>query len=309
GGAAKQWYTGLDEATKADWALVKAAFNIRWPPISIAAKLTEEYVKELLECRLADATLGSKECVADREVWTHIAWVDKMAMFASGADVLSSKTYILQVKKALPGTIRDKLADSYTNWTTFLDDVPTAPATSSRHFANITNEAPLAVNNAYSSGRPPANVNAKGPGRVVCTNATITLQRITETLATIASTLDTPGANTTPPNHDADPTGDSNHWAPPQRPALQSQATTWATITRANVPASRVFNPGASDRHTRLQQRVICDSRIVTFEYLTADPSTPQDTTTLGLLALRTKVNNILTTADTETNAPGKTLI
>ncbi|KAG6863226.1 hypothetical protein C0991_007320, partial [Blastosporella zonata] len=200
GGAAERWYTGLDEATKADWALVEAAFNVRWPPISIAAKSTEEYVEELLECRLADATLGSKECVADREVWTHIAWADKMAMFTSGADVLSSKTYISQVKKALPGTIRDKLADSYTNWTTFLDDVrnididyikgkaddarkllesftlriqrmdrptATAPATSSRHFANITNEAPLAVNNAYSSGRPPANVNAKGPGRVV----------------------------------------------------------------------------------------------------------------------------------------------
>ncbi|KAG6852381.1 hypothetical protein C0991_012561 [Blastosporella zonata] len=111
-----------------------------------------------------------------------------------------------------------------------------------------------------------------------CADTTVTLQKITETLATICR-------------------------------AIPSQAATWASVARANIPASRVFNPDASDRHTRLQQRVIRDSRIVTFEHLTADPSAPQDTSTPGLLALRTKINETLATADTETDTPDKTLV
>ncbi|KAG6863929.1 hypothetical protein C0991_001912 [Blastosporella zonata] len=200
GGAAERWYTGLDETTKADWALVEDAFNLRWPPVSIAAKSTEEYVEELLGCRLADDRLGVKEHVADREVWSHVAWADKMGMFATGADVVGSKTYIPQVKKTLPGTIRDRLADSYSNWTSFLDDVrcididyikgkaddarklldsvamcvqrmdrPTTitPATSSRHLTSITSEAAPTPTYSYSGGRTGIASSTRRPGRVV----------------------------------------------------------------------------------------------------------------------------------------------
>ncbi|KAG6851949.1 hypothetical protein C0991_004647, partial [Blastosporella zonata] len=123
GGAAETWYTGLPKETKADWSLVKVVFNARWPPVKVASKSTEEFKGELLGCMLLEETLGLKERVADREVWSHIAWADNIGIFAVGADIMNSKTYIGQVKKALPGIIRDKLADFYPNWTTFLDNV------------------------------------------------------------------------------------------------------------------------------------------------------------------------------------------
>ncbi|KAG6838971.1 hypothetical protein C0991_006930 [Blastosporella zonata] len=199
GGAAEVWYTGLPEDTKANWSLVEAAFNARWPPVKIAAKLTEEFEGELLGCVLLEEVLGLKECVADREVWSHIAWADRIGILAAGADILGSKTYIGQVKKTLPGVVRDKLADSYANWTAFLDDVrgidieyikgkaedarklletvalhvhqmdrtTTAAATApGRRFANITNEVSPANTTVYNRGRPPtssntnANINA-----------------------------------------------------------------------------------------------------------------------------------------------------
>ncbi|KAG6852034.1 hypothetical protein C0991_003733 [Blastosporella zonata] len=123
GGAAKTWYMGLTDHTKADWSLVEEAFNARWPPIKIAAMTTEEFEEELLSCRLAEEVLGLKECIADRDIWSHIAWADRIGTLAAGADILGSKTYIGQVKKSLPGVMRDKLSDSYANWTAFLDDV------------------------------------------------------------------------------------------------------------------------------------------------------------------------------------------
>ncbi|KAG6847855.1 hypothetical protein C0991_001320, partial [Blastosporella zonata] len=94
GGAAEVWYTALPEATKADWSLVEDAFHAKWPPVKIAAKRTEEYEEELLSCRMKDEVLGLKEQVADREVWSHIAWADKMGKLASGAGIMDSKTYI-----------------------------------------------------------------------------------------------------------------------------------------------------------------------------------------------------------------------
>ncbi|KAG6851896.1 hypothetical protein C0991_005182 [Blastosporella zonata] len=140
-------------------------------------------------------------------------------------------------------------------------------------------------------------------------DTTIALQKITETLSTIVSTLNTQLDHAAPPGDAATTTNNPTRRPPRQHQALPSQTVTWASVTGANVPISRVFNPEASDRHTKLQQRVIRDSRIVTFNYLTADPTAPQDTTPPGLLALRSKVNKIITIADAETKAPNKTLI
>ncbi|KAG6852120.1 hypothetical protein C0991_002963 [Blastosporella zonata] len=187
-----------------DWSLVEAAFNARWPPVKVASKLTEEFQGELLGCMLLEETLGLKERVADREVWSHIAWADNIGIFAAGADIMNSKTYIGKVKKALPGIIRDKLADSYPNWTTFLDNVcsididyikgkaedsrklletvmqrfrrmdrittPIATAPNC-HFTNITNKVITPNNIQYNAVRSHtnsnANTNTKGPGRII----------------------------------------------------------------------------------------------------------------------------------------------
>ncbi|KAG6852030.1 hypothetical protein C0991_003764 [Blastosporella zonata] len=203
GGAAETWYAGLAETTKADWTLVEAAFNTRWPLVTIAAMTTEEYEESLLGCKMMEETLGTKENVADREVWSHIAWADKIGTLAAGADILGSKTYIGQVRKALPSIIRDKLSDSYTTWTTFLDDVrgididyirgktedakkqlaridayarqihhqdrhtTFTPAPLGRRFTDTTNNGGNTRNGQYGGARPPATTNTRGANCVV----------------------------------------------------------------------------------------------------------------------------------------------
>ncbi|KAG6851819.1 hypothetical protein C0991_005741 [Blastosporella zonata] len=190
GGAAEIWYNALPDATKADWSLVEDAFHAKWPPVKIAAKCMEEYEEELLSCRMKDEALGLKEQVADREVWSHIAWANKMGKLASGASIMNSKTYIGHVKKALLYIIRDKLADSYTDWTSFLNcmcniDIdyikgkadnarilldtitqrmqhfdlftPTIATSPSRRLANITNKSTVPGNNPYGGVCPPVN--------------------------------------------------------------------------------------------------------------------------------------------------------
>ncbi|KAG6852382.1 hypothetical protein C0991_012549, partial [Blastosporella zonata] len=123
GSIAEAWFTGLAEEVKADWTLVEEAFNARWPPVAIAVLTEDEFEEALLGCRLQDDKLGLKEVVADREVWSHIAWANKMGRLAAGAGVLNSRTYLSGVRKALPNIIKDKLAKHYEDWSAFLVDV------------------------------------------------------------------------------------------------------------------------------------------------------------------------------------------
>lgn len=67
--------------------------------------------------------MGKKEKVAGREVYTHIAWADKMATIIRGAKLENTTTHIGHVRKNLPTILREKIGAGHTNWTTFLTAV------------------------------------------------------------------------------------------------------------------------------------------------------------------------------------------
>ncbi|KAG6863285.1 hypothetical protein C0991_007033, partial [Blastosporella zonata] len=127
-------------------------------------------------------------------------------------------------------------------------------------------------------------------------NNTLTLQTITDKLTTSIDILNNaPPATTAPPS------------LPPTTHA--NTPLSWAAVANTNIPASLTFNPKASDRHTRLQQRIIKESQTVTFEYLTRDPLAPQDYTPTGLAKLQTDINNALAAIDKEEHPTLKTFI
>lgn len=120
---ADDWFEDLPTNSKAKWGDIEAAFRLRWPRKKAAKKTTEEYEEEIQDLQLKMEDLGKKEKVAGREVYTHIAWADKMAAIIRGAKLENTTTYIGQIRKNLPTLLREKIGAGHTSWTVFLQAI------------------------------------------------------------------------------------------------------------------------------------------------------------------------------------------
>ena len=121
--AADEWFEGLQVTEKKDWESIEDAFNKWWPRKKAAKKTTEEYKEEITGLRLKTEDLGKKEKIAGREVYSHIAWADKMATIVKGAKIETTTTYIGHVRKELPKLLREKLGAGHGDWTALLQAV------------------------------------------------------------------------------------------------------------------------------------------------------------------------------------------
>jgi hypothetical protein len=122
-GAADEWFAELDDESKTTWADVVKAFQKRWPRKTQAKKTDEEYEDEIFSRKLKTEDLGKKEKVAGRDVYTHIAWADKMAITIKGAKLEKTTTYLRQVRKELPVILREKVGTGHKDWKAFLQEV------------------------------------------------------------------------------------------------------------------------------------------------------------------------------------------
>ena len=121
--AADEWYTDLLDNEKKSWGDIEVAFNKRWPRKRQVKKTDEEYEDEILGRKLKTEDLGKKEKVAGRDIYTHIAWADKMAVSVKGAKWEKTTNHLRQTRKELPTILREKVGTSHTNWETFLQAV------------------------------------------------------------------------------------------------------------------------------------------------------------------------------------------
>ena len=121
--AADEWFEGLPAGDKKDWNSIEDAFNKRWPRKKAAKKTTEEYEEEITGLKLKTEDLGKKEKTAGREVYSHIAWADKMGTIVKGAKIETTTTYIGHVRKELPRSLREKVGAGHADWTAFLQAV------------------------------------------------------------------------------------------------------------------------------------------------------------------------------------------
>lgn len=121
--AADEWFDELSQLEKKDWTAIEAAFQKRWPRKKAAKKTKEEYEEEITGLRIKMEDLGKKEKVAGRDIYTHIAWADKMSIIVKGAKLEETTTYVGAVRKELPKLLKEKVGAGHTSWKDFLQAV------------------------------------------------------------------------------------------------------------------------------------------------------------------------------------------
>ena len=120
---ADEWYADLVDNEKKTWGDIENAFKKRWPRKKQVKKTDDEYEDEILGRKLKTEDLGKKEKIAGREVYTHIAWADKMATSVKGAKWEKTTNHLRQVRKDLPNILREKIGTGHDNWEDFLKSV------------------------------------------------------------------------------------------------------------------------------------------------------------------------------------------
>ncbi|KAJ7906121.1 hypothetical protein B0H13DRAFT_2333808 [Mycena leptocephala] len=113
------WFRALPVGTRANMDLIDAAIEAQYPSEATVQPTEAEYGTMLLKCRLTMEELGTKK-VADRDVWAHHAWGNKMLRIATKAGVAKTTTYIEQVPVELPKPLRTKIAKAHANWAAFV---------------------------------------------------------------------------------------------------------------------------------------------------------------------------------------------
>jgi hypothetical protein len=120
---ADEWFEDLKQASKKDWTKIETEFLARWPKKKAVKKTVEEYEQEITSLRLKMEDVGKKETVAGREVYSHIAWADDMAVIVRGAKLETTSTFIGHVRKELPKLLREKVGTGHADWTAFLQGI------------------------------------------------------------------------------------------------------------------------------------------------------------------------------------------
>ncbi|KAJ6484849.1 hypothetical protein C8R45DRAFT_904026, partial [Mycena sanguinolenta] len=120
GSEADDWFSALPVATKTDMDAIDLALETQWPSEATVQPTQAEWSTELLKSRITMEELGTKVKVADREVWAHHAWGNKMMRLAAKAGVSKTTTYIEQVRVELPKPLRGKINKTHADWAAFV---------------------------------------------------------------------------------------------------------------------------------------------------------------------------------------------
>ena len=120
---ADDWYAEKIDNDKKTWKDIEAAFRKRWPRKKQVKKTDEEYEDEIIGRKLSAEDLGKKEKVSGRDIYSHIAWADKMATSVKGAKWEKTTNHLRQVRKELPNIIREKVGTGHADWEEFLKAV------------------------------------------------------------------------------------------------------------------------------------------------------------------------------------------
>jgi hypothetical protein len=122
-GVADEWFGGLSDNDKKTWTDIEAAFRKRWLKKEPIKKTDEEYEDEIIGRKLTTEDLGKKVMIEGMEVYSHIAWVDKMTMTIKSAKLEKTTTHIRQVRRDLPDILGEKVGTGHTDWIKFLQAV------------------------------------------------------------------------------------------------------------------------------------------------------------------------------------------
>ncbi|KAF9540436.1 hypothetical protein CPC08DRAFT_770794 [Agrocybe pediades] len=128
GSVAKAWWLGLKAEEKADWASLRAAFNVRWPEKVVTVKTKEEQHAELAGTVLLESDLGKRVEVDGVEEFSHVVWADKLERLAA---LLQDENGLLvpSVRRSMPKTLRALVNPKHSTWDAFCEAVRTVSIT------------------------------------------------------------------------------------------------------------------------------------------------------------------------------------
>jgi hypothetical protein len=99
--------------------------------------------------KLKSEDLGKKEKVAGRDVYTHIAWANKMATSIKGAKWEKTTNQLRQVRKDLPNILREKVGMGHTDWEAFLKAVRDVDVEYIRDSIDIKNKEQAVIDQCF----------------------------------------------------------------------------------------------------------------------------------------------------------------
>ena len=146
---ADEWFADLVDDEKKSWGDIEIAFKKRWPRKKQVKKMDDEYEDEIVGRKLKPEDLGKKEKVAGREVYTHIAWADKMATSVKGAKWEKITNQLRQVRKSLPTILREKIGTGHADWEAFLKAVRYVDIEDIRDSIDIKNKEQAAIDQHF----------------------------------------------------------------------------------------------------------------------------------------------------------------
>ena len=118
GSTAEQWFMSLEPAKKTTWKDLCIAFKERWPERAIAQKSTAERQAELEGEKITEAELGKKVKVNGTEMYTHVAWANKVERLAKAIPD-NNNLLVVGCRRQLPPTLKALVSSSNDTWTTF----------------------------------------------------------------------------------------------------------------------------------------------------------------------------------------------
>ena len=192
---ADEWYSDLSDDDKKSWTSIEAAFRKRWPKKVQVKKTEEEYEDEILGRKMKVEDLGKKEKLAGMEIYSHIAWADKMATTIKSAKLEKTTTYIRQVRRELPDALREKVGTGHINWDAFLQAVRDVDIDYIRDYVELRNKE-LQERNAFDQRLRRVEVVTKSPTAPLRQQLSTVAISTPAPLATTAPNAGDPFANT-----------------------------------------------------------------------------------------------------------------
>ncbi|KAG6809270.1 hypothetical protein H0H92_000924 [Tricholoma furcatifolium] len=118
GSPAMEWFSGLTAAQKTTWASLCTAFDDQWPAGRVSAKSQAEKQEELAEARIKEDELGLKTKVNSVEMYTHIAWADKVERLAKAIPD-DNNLLVRATRDNMAPSLRTLIPHSNNTWQTF----------------------------------------------------------------------------------------------------------------------------------------------------------------------------------------------
>jgi hypothetical protein len=115
---AKEWFDGLNGATKANWDLVETAFKMRWPRQVLVAQTTEQRHQCLNLERLKKEDIGVMVFLNGMEMMGQARWVNKIQSLAMLAEDLMG-AMMHSVRDNMPALMRKFVKGLFNTWASF----------------------------------------------------------------------------------------------------------------------------------------------------------------------------------------------